>query len=185
VDIIAELSEEWLGCDDYDFLRKNCFSFSEVMLEKLGAGPIPAWVSNLAGAGAGASATLLAGATTLLDPSQQAAIAGSEVSVAAAKAGEMDAQYNVCGTAKAKLVDIIETSLSFTWYLSGAAALGPLNTQSHRMDRATKAADSSIGVPAGRRLSNFARHHSTLHRHTTQLSLRQMESSWHSNLESL
>jgi len=182
VNIIAELSQDWLGCD-YDFLRKNCVSFSEVMLEKLGAGPIPAWVSNLAGAGADASATLLAGATTLLDPSQQAEIAGSVARVASEKASEMDAQYNISSTAKAfldpsqsaaiagsvarvasekasemdaqhnisstakaKLVDMIEASLSLSWNLSGAAALGPLNAQSHLVDRATRAADSSISV---------------------------------------
>jgi len=124
--IIAELSEEWLGCD-YDLLRKNCVSFSVVLVEKLGAGPIPTWASNLARACATSRATLLAG-VTLLDPSQQAATARSMAIVAVAKAGEMDAQHNVCGMVKATMVDMIETTLSLSWHCSGAAALQPNST---------------------------------------------------------
>jgi hypothetical protein len=139
--IIAELSEEWLGCD-YDLLRRNCVSFSMVLVDKLGAGPIPAWVSNLAGALATSRATLLAGAS-LLDPSQQAATAQSMASVGAAKASEMDAQHNACDTFKSKMVDMIETTLSLSWYCSGALAFQPLDTQYHLIARATKAADTA------------------------------------------
>jgi len=135
VRILTELSGEWLGCD-YDILRKNCVSFSAMLVERLGAGFIPTWVSNLADAGA----TLQDGSTKL------ATTARSMASVAAAKARETDAQYNIRGAAKAHMVDVIETSLSFGWHCSGAAALQPLDKQCDLMNRATKAAETGASA---------------------------------------
>jgi len=133
--IIGGLAGEWLGCD-YDCLRKNCASFAVVLVEKLGAGRIPTWVSNLAGAGASLHDSFMQLATT----------ARSMMVAAAAKASETDAQYNIRGAAKAKTVDMAETCLSFGWYCSGAAALQPLDKQHHRMDRATKAAETGASA---------------------------------------
>merc|ERR1719282_274777 len=45
------MSKKWLG-EDYDLLRKNCCHFSNEFAKRLGVGPIPNWVLNLAGAGA-------------------------------------------------------------------------------------------------------------------------------------
>ena len=49
--IIEDMKAEWLGLD-YDLLRKNCCLFSKALVDKLGAGPVPSWVTNLAAAGA-------------------------------------------------------------------------------------------------------------------------------------
>jgi len=128
VHIIAELSEEWLGCE-YDLLQRNCVSFAMALVEKLGAGPIPALVSNLAGAGA-----------TLQDGFMQlSASAHSCANVAAAKAGQED-------IAKTKVLNMIEAALSLSWYCSGAAELQHLDRQHHLMDRAIKAADKGTSV---------------------------------------
>jgi len=116
--IIAELNGEWLRCD-YDYLRKNCVSFAVVLLEKLGAGPIPTRVSNFAVAG-----------TTLQDSFMQLVTTARSIAV----------------VAKAKMVDMVETSLSFSWYCSGAVALQPLEKQFHLMDRATKAAETGAAA---------------------------------------
>jgi len=144
--VVAELREEWQGCD-YDLLRRNCVSFALVLVDKLGAGPIPTWVSNLAGAGA-----------TLQDGFMQAATTAQAVAiVAAAKAGEMDAQYNIRGTAKAKVTDLIEATKAFDEQYrlkssaihavdQSAAALQALDEQYHLMDQATKAADTGAAV---------------------------------------
>lgn len=47
-DLLRELAAEWQG-DDYDLLRCNCCHFSAHLLRRLGAGPVPRWVTNLAG----------------------------------------------------------------------------------------------------------------------------------------
>jgi len=128
VQIIAELSEAWLGCE-YDLLQRNCVSFAMVLVERLGAEPIPSWVSNLAGAGA-----------TLQDGFMQlSASAHSFVNVVAAKAGQED-------VAKTKVTKTIEATLSLSWYCSGAAQLQHLDKQYHLMDRAIEAADRVTSV---------------------------------------
>eukprot|EP00928_Gymnodinium_smaydae_P088184 TRINITY_DN72306_c0_g1_i1.p1 TRINITY_DN72306_c0_g1~~TRINITY_DN72306_c0_g1_i1.p1 ORF type:complete len:267 (+),score=69.99 TRINITY_DN72306_c0_g1_i1:38-802(+) len=85
--LVEQLEPAWLG-GDYDLLRKNCCSFTNEMSERLGTGPIPAWVKNLAGAGA----TLNDGFARVGDAAHRQAI------VAAAKAGEIDKKYGVAST---------------------------------------------------------------------------------------
>ena len=70
---------DWLGLD-YDLLRKNCCLFSKALVEKLGVGPVPGWVTNLAAAGA----TLHDGILKGKEYADKAAI------MAKAKAGEFD-----------------------------------------------------------------------------------------------
>merc|ERR1712224_476437 len=50
-DLLDRMASEWPGVE-YDLLRKNCCSFSDAFCQELGVGPIPSWVTNLAGAGA-------------------------------------------------------------------------------------------------------------------------------------
>jgi len=76
--LMQQLEEEWLG-GDYDLLRHNCCSFCNEFCIRLQVGPIPAWVTNLAGAGA----TLQEGALEVVSAGKAAMI------IAAAKAGEV------------------------------------------------------------------------------------------------
>jgi len=116
--IIEELNLAWPG-KDYDLLRRNCVLFSQDLVDKLGAGPMPPWVTNLAGAGA-----------TVQDGLMQAATQAQALAILAkAKAGEMDKQYNVKGTAKAKMSELVEATKA-------------LDQQYQLQDKATKAADA-------------------------------------------
>jgi len=116
--ILEEMRQAWPG-KDYDLLRMNCCSFSAAFVDKLGAGPVPSWVTNLAGAGA-----------TVQDGLMQAATQAVALSILAkAKAGEVDAQYNIQGTAKAKMTELI-------------TATKALDEQYQMKDKATKAADA-------------------------------------------
>lgn len=49
--LIGSLANEWQG-EDYDILRCNCCHFSDKLCRRLGVGPTPPDVTNLAGAGA-------------------------------------------------------------------------------------------------------------------------------------
>jgi len=120
--VIEEMKPSWPG-KDYDLLRKNCCVFTKEFVDKLGAGPLPTWVTNLAGAGA-----------TVQDGLMQAATQAQVVAILAkAKAGEMDAQYNIQGTAKAKMADLIEATKA-------------LDKQYNVKDKATKAADKGAAA---------------------------------------
>lgn len=48
--VIERLAAEWQG-QDYDILRCNCCHFSDELCRQLGVGPVPRWVTSLAGAG--------------------------------------------------------------------------------------------------------------------------------------
>lgn len=88
--VIEELMQRWLGTD-YDLLRYNCVLFCDDFCCRLGVGHIPNWVTNLAGAGA----TIQDGILHAVSAGQAAAI------IAAAKAGDIDARYNIQGKARA------------------------------------------------------------------------------------
>eukprot|EP00929_Paragymnodinium_shiwhaense_P061620 TRINITY_DN30797_c0_g1_i1.p1 TRINITY_DN30797_c0_g1~~TRINITY_DN30797_c0_g1_i1.p1 ORF type:complete len:525 (-),score=128.34 TRINITY_DN30797_c0_g1_i1:176-1750(-) len=45
--LIAELQQEWMA-SSYDLLSKNCCHFSDILLQRLGCPPCPAWVLSLA-----------------------------------------------------------------------------------------------------------------------------------------
>eukprot|EP00931_Biecheleriopsis_adriatica_P077242 TRINITY_DN50846_c0_g1_i1.p1 TRINITY_DN50846_c0_g1~~TRINITY_DN50846_c0_g1_i1.p1 ORF type:complete len:565 (+),score=100.96 TRINITY_DN50846_c0_g1_i1:29-1696(+) len=49
--LILELAKEWQG-PSYDLLRHNCCHFSDALCIRLGVGPVPSWVTSLAGVGA-------------------------------------------------------------------------------------------------------------------------------------
>jgi len=49
--LIKVMQVEWPG-DSYDGLRRNCCHFSNKLSLRLGMGPIPAWITHLASAGA-------------------------------------------------------------------------------------------------------------------------------------
>jgi len=49
--LIDRLYREWPGAE-YDLLRHNCCHFSDALCIELGVGPIPPWVTSLAGVGA-------------------------------------------------------------------------------------------------------------------------------------
>jgi hypothetical protein len=51
MDLISILKREWV-VHEYHTLRRNCCHFSNDFCQRLGVGDIPAWVMNLAGAGA-------------------------------------------------------------------------------------------------------------------------------------
>ena len=49
--ILREMMDEWPG-PKYDLLRRNCCSFSEAFVARLGVGPTPGWLNRLAHTGA-------------------------------------------------------------------------------------------------------------------------------------
>jgi len=49
--LVHRLKKEWPG-SGYDILRRNCCVFSNELCQKLGVGPVPDWITNLAGVGA-------------------------------------------------------------------------------------------------------------------------------------
>lgn len=93
--LIETMKKEWPGTE-YDLLRHNCCVFSNALCERLGVGPIPRWVTNLAATGATVTDGLIKG----VDAAQCAAI------IAKAKANEFDAKY-INGEASAKAKDVI------------------------------------------------------------------------------
>merc|ERR1712224_741344 len=90
--LLEQLGSEWPGAS-YDLLRRNCCHFCDDFCQKLGVGPIPQWVTNLAGAGA----TVDDGINFATSKAKAAAI------IAAAKAGEVDEKYQI----KAKAQDLL------------------------------------------------------------------------------
>lgn len=95
-EVIRELQDRWPG-DGYDLLSHNCCHFSDSLCQRLGVGPIPGWVLNLAGAGA----SLNHGFQTLASGAKAAAV------IAGAKAGHVDEQYarGKIGTTARELLD--------------------------------------------------------------------------------
>jgi hypothetical protein len=49
--LLEEMSRAWPG-QEYDLLRRNCCHFTDELCRRLGTGPLPYWVTNLASAGA-------------------------------------------------------------------------------------------------------------------------------------
>mmetsp|Transcript_28194 Transcript_28194/g.80423 ORF Transcript_28194/g.80423 Transcript_28194/m.80423 type:complete len:628 (-) Transcript_28194:424-2307(-) len=49
--LIEEMARAWPGTE-YDLLRRNCCHFTDELCRRLGTGPLPYWVTNLASAGA-------------------------------------------------------------------------------------------------------------------------------------
>merc|ERR1740121_2156239 len=45
--MISEMRREWKGCT-YDLFSRNCHHFSNELCMRLGVGPLPAWVNDLA-----------------------------------------------------------------------------------------------------------------------------------------
>jgi len=56
--LLSTLAQDWQG-EDYDILKQNCCHFSDALCRRLGVGPIPGWITNLAGAGAQVEAGVL------------------------------------------------------------------------------------------------------------------------------
>jgi len=94
--LLERMRTEWRGME-YDLLRRNCCVFSNAFCQELGVGSIPNWVTNLAAAGA----TLGDGFIKAASVTHSAAI------IAAAKAGEINAKYQITGTAQARAQDFI------------------------------------------------------------------------------
>jgi hypothetical protein len=95
---IETFKTDWPG-SAYDLLRCNCVIFCNSLSKALGAGPLPAWLTNLASDGA----AVCDGTITVVTKAQAAAI------IAQAKAGEIDDKYKISGTAHAKADDFLET----------------------------------------------------------------------------
>jgi len=134
--LIEEMREAWVGVD-YDLLRCNCCNFSDALCVKLGVGHAPKWVTNLAGAGA----TLQDGFNVVHSKAQAAAI------VAAAKADEIDAKYQIRSKTDAKAKDIAKLSkeLDEKYGISVGAkgALEKANTKFKELDDKHKITEKS------------------------------------------
>lgn len=85
--LLAQLGKEWPG-DEYDLLLHNCCHFCDAFCGRLGVGPLPVWVTNLAGAGARLAVGVSAAASSV-----------NEMAVhAAERAIELDRRYNILST---------------------------------------------------------------------------------------
>eukprot|EP00930_Biecheleria_cincta_P088733 TRINITY_DN77990_c0_g1_i1.p1 TRINITY_DN77990_c0_g1~~TRINITY_DN77990_c0_g1_i1.p1 ORF type:complete len:302 (-),score=47.11 TRINITY_DN77990_c0_g1_i1:14-880(-) len=130
--LLVQLADEWPG-KDYDLLRKNCCHFSDEFCRRLGVGSVPAWVTNLAGAGA----TLNRGFSTLTSHAQNAAI------IAAAKAGQIDEQYKgIRSTVQARAHDLLTKAGELH------SKLGITHTAKEAASRATQTASSAAAAAA-------------------------------------
>lgn len=85
--LLEEMAREWPGTE-YDLLLHNCCHFCDAFCIKLGVGPLPVWVTNLAGVGA----NLVAGV------SGAALAVNGIVDAAAERAAELDKRYNILST---------------------------------------------------------------------------------------
>jgi hypothetical protein len=85
--LLEEMAREWPGTE-YDLLLHNCCHFCDAFCIKLGVGPLPVWVTNLAGVGA----NLVAGV------SGAALAVNGIVDAAAERASELDKRYNILST---------------------------------------------------------------------------------------
>jgi len=79
-EIMKRMAKEWPG-GNYDVLQRNCCHFSEEFCAKLGVGPLPLWVNNLA--------------ATLENGVRSAAGVAEAAAVAACKACELDRHFGV------------------------------------------------------------------------------------------
>lgn len=70
--LLKALASEWPG-DSYDLLRHNCCHFCDGFTQRLGVGPCPRWLTNLAGVGA-----MLRSGVRLVAKGPRAIIAGEE-----------------------------------------------------------------------------------------------------------
>mmetsp|Transcript_97420 Transcript_97420/g.281072 ORF Transcript_97420/g.281072 Transcript_97420/m.281072 type:complete len:290 (+) Transcript_97420:110-979(+) len=101
---VIALQAQWPG-SEYDLLGRNCCHFADALCRALQVGPIPPWVTNLAGAGA----TLQHGALQAYEQGGKAFDhARSAAIIAAAKAGELDQKYQINGTVRAKASDLMK-----------------------------------------------------------------------------
>jgi len=101
-DIIRQMQKDWPG-DDYDLLSRNCCHFTDALCRKLGVGSIPAWVTELATAGA----TLFRTVSTATSAVQDA------VGAAAFKAVELDDTYQISRTMETMLTREIDIDASY------------------------------------------------------------------------
>lgn len=84
--LLQQMGEEWQGAD-YNLIHRNCCNFCDAFCRRLSVGPVPTWVTNLAGTGA-----------LLHNWGSAAALAVNELAVAAAeRACELDKRYNILG----------------------------------------------------------------------------------------
>jgi len=79
-DLLKQMSIEWPG-PTYDLLLHNCCHFCDAFCIRLGVGPLPVWVTNLAGVGA----RLVDGVSSAMHM----------VDIAAERAAELDKRYNI------------------------------------------------------------------------------------------
>mmetsp|Transcript_688 Transcript_688/g.1746 ORF Transcript_688/g.1746 Transcript_688/m.1746 type:complete len:261 (+) Transcript_688:58-840(+) len=50
--ILEQMKQQW-KCREYNIYRRNCGHFCDELCKRLGVGPLPGWVTNMAGAAAG------------------------------------------------------------------------------------------------------------------------------------
>lgn len=130
--LLMEMADEWPG-KNYDLLHRNCCHFSDELCRRLGVGSVPAWVTNLAGAGA----TLNRGFSTVASHAQNAGI------IAAAKAGKIDEQYKVRSTVQARAQDLLAKAGELD------SKLGITHTAKEAASRASRTASSAAAMAAG------------------------------------
>jgi len=85
--LLEEMAKEWPGTD-YDLLQHNCCHFCDAFCRRLGVGPLPVWVTNLAVVGANLVAGVSGAATAV----------NEIVDAAAERAAELDQRYSIMST---------------------------------------------------------------------------------------
>lgn len=129
-ELVEQLEDEWLG-EDYDLLRKNCCTFSDELCRRLGVGPIPGWVTNLAAAGA----TLENGVIRIKETTRHAEI------FMAAKANEFDERFHIAGAVRAEARHVLAAVRGLGHQLSECA-----HEASHNVHDVAKCSDKTYHV---------------------------------------
>jgi len=97
--LVEDLALTWPG-SSYTVLERNCCHFCDAMCRSLGVGPLPEWVTNLAGAGASivehvgraaANSQVAAGIAV----AKAGEYAGAAANLAGQKADELDERYQI------------------------------------------------------------------------------------------
>mmetsp|Transcript_17209 Transcript_17209/g.37030 ORF Transcript_17209/g.37030 Transcript_17209/m.37030 type:complete len:278 (-) Transcript_17209:785-1618(-) len=101
-EVIVKLTQQWQG-PDYDLLVHNCCHFSAALCQALQVKRVPAWVTNLAGAGATLNKGLKFAAAA---PGAVIDRAANFRIIQAAKRGEVHQQYTSAGGMRARAKDM-------------------------------------------------------------------------------
>eukprot|EP00913_Durusdinium_trenchii_P011169 g10490.t1 len=151
--LLTTLAQDWRG-SDYDVLNRNCCHFSDALCRHLEVGPIPCWVTNLAGAGAKVEAGQEAQLRNAVSSVQTAAV------VAAAKAMEIEEELAIKQTMTDGAHHLLERSLELDQRYAISESASELATNAGDMVRAAAGAVNDATSTVVNKVTEAALHRS-------------------------